>query len=403
MSTRCVPIPRHTLKIPAVLARGGTSRGLIFKREDLPEDEALWDLIFLTALGSPDPRQLDGVGAGDSHTSKIAVVNASTRADADVDFLFGEVAITEARVDYAGNSGNIIAALGPFAVDEGWVPLRTPSTPVRIHNLNTGKRIELDVPVSAGRAAEDGEFEMPGVNGPSARVDMRFPEPGGAVTGSLLTTDGARSRLQLEDGSSVEATLVDAANPVVFVNGGALGVAPDSTPAQLNSDLDLLRRLQAIRAAASVRFALVPRPQEAWDFSPMIPFLVLLFRPGSHPNIARPGHAVAKDDMDLGVRVLSLNMIHKAVNVTVSVAITAAALLPGSLVFEASAGAARSGILRIGHPSGVTSTGNASRPSEEGTMVESVQVARTARRIMQGEVLVPPSRMRWLQNLRSGG
>ena len=146
-------LPGITLRIPAVLARGGTSRGLIFKRDDLPMDESLWDLIFLAALGSPDTRQLDGVGAGDSHTSKIAVVNPSTRPGVDMDFLFGEVAITEPRVDYAGNSGNIIAALGPFAVDEGWVQPRSPTTRVRIHNLNTGKRIDLDVPVSAGRAA----------------------------------------------------------------------------------------------------------------------------------------------------------------------------------------------------------------------------------------------------------
>ncbi len=395
-------LPRYTLRIPAVLVRGGTSRGLVFKREDLPEDPALHDLVFLAALGSPDLRQLDGVGAGDSHCSKIAVVSRSASPDADVDFLFGEVAIREARVDYAGNSGNIIAALGPYALDEGWVEARAPETLVRINNVNTGKPIELLVPVVDGCAAEDGAFTIDGVPGFGPRIDMRFPDPGGAVTGHLLTADGPLSELDVPGLGAVRATLVDAANPVVFVDGAALGVDPAAPPPTLNADAALLERLQAVRAAASVRFGLVDRAQDAWDYSPMIPFLVLLFPPSRYPSFSDAHRVLDPDEMDLCARVLSLNLVHKSINVTVSVATTAAALLPGTLVHATSRGAAASGRLRIGHPSGVVHTAGAAREAPGGWTVEWVRLGRTARRIMQGEVLVQPPKLRWLAELRAG-
>lgn len=357
-------------------------------------------MIFLAALGSPDVRQLDGVGAGDSHCSKVAIVNPSARDDADVDFTFGEVAIGEARVDYAGNSGNIIAALGPFALDEGWVTPIAPETLVRIHNLNTGKPIELLVPVQDGRAAEDGDFSIDGVPGFGPRIDMRFPEPGGAVTGSLLTADGPISELPVPGLGAVRATLIDAANPVVFVDGQALGVDPATTPPALNANSALLERLQAIRAAAAVRFGLVERPGQAWDFSPMIPFLVLLFPPSGYQSFTDAARSITADEMDLCARVLSLNLVHKSINVTVSVATTAAALVPDTLVHQVSGGAATSGALRIGHPCGTVQTGGRARRTSNGWDVEWVRLGRTARRIMQGDVLVQPSKLRWLAQLR---
>jgi len=399
---RVTELPRHTLRVPAVLVRGGTSRGLVFRREDLPQDPELRDLVFLAALGSPDARQLDGVGAGDSHCSKIAVVERSRRDDADLDFLFGEVAISEARVDYAGNSGNIIAALGPFALDEGWVQARAPQTLVRIHNLNTGKPIELLVPVEHGRAAEDGDFRIDGVPGFGPRIDMRFPHPGGAVTGRLLSAGGPLSRLEVPGLGTVAASLVDAANPVVFVDGTALGVDPGAAPAALNADRALLDRLQAIRAAASVRFGLVARAEDAWGFSPMIPFLVLVFPPRAYPSLADASRRIEPAEMDLCARVLSLDLVHKSINVTVSVATTAAALVPGTLVHEASAGAAAGGALRIGHPSGVVHTAGEARGEGAGIEVQWVSLGRTARRILEGEVLVQPAKLRWLAQLRSG-
>jgi 2-methylaconitate cis-trans-isomerase PrpF len=324
-----------------------------------------------------------------------------------VDFLFGEVAITEPRVDYAGNSGNIISALGPFALDEGWVEAVAPQTLVRINNLNTGKTIEVMVPVENGRAAEDGDFTVDGVPGFGPRIDLRFPFPGGAVTKSLFTADGPRSQLEVPGVGVLEATLIDAANPVVFIDGAAFGVDPCTPPAVLNADADLLARLQAVRAAAAVRFQMVQRPEQAWQFSPMIPFLLMLFAPSDYPSISDRSRTLSPADMDLCTRIVSMNLIHKSINVTVSVATTSAALIPGTLVHEFSHGAAQSGQLRIGHPSGVAHTSGSARKrpadehGEEGWEIEFVSLGRTARRIMQGEVLVQPSKIRWLQDMRA--
>jgi hypothetical protein len=338
-----VQLPRHTLQIPAVLVRGGTSRGLVFKARDLPGDDELRDLIFVAALGSPDVRQLDGVGAGDSHCSKIAVVSPSQSADADMDFLFGEVSITEPRVDYQGNSGNIISALGPFALDEGWVEAVAPETLVRIHNLNTGKHIEVLVPVEHGRASEDGDFQIDGVPGVGPRIDLNFPSPGGAVTSALLTADGPRSKLDVPGLGMVDASLIDAANPVVFIDGSSMGVDPQTPPAQLNTNAALLKDLQAIRAAAAVRFGLVGHAKDAWDFSPMVPFLQMVFPSAQYQSLSDSKRIVAAEEMDFCARIVSMNLIHKSINVTVSVATTAAALIPGTLVHEISRGAAQSG------------------------------------------------------------
>ena len=190
-------------RIRAVFVRGGTSRALVFHRRDLPSARAEWDPIFLAALGSPDPsgRQLDGLGGGISSLSKVAVVGPSTHPDADVDFTFGQVEVTRAFVDYAGNCGNISSAIGPFALDEGLVPAREPETLVRIHNTNTRKLIHARVPVSGGQAAVRGDFVLPGVPGTGARLALEFLDPGGAVTGRLLPT-GPRSTLEhLRDAS----------------------------------------------------------------------------------------------------------------------------------------------------------------------------------------------------------
>lgn len=403
-----------TYRIPCTFMRGGTSRGLVFRREALPLDESLWDLLFLAAIGSPDVRQLDGVGAGDSHTSKIAVVNPSAGDDADLDYLFGEVAITEPRVDYAGNSGNIIAALGLFAVEEGLVPAVAPETLVRVRNLNTGKLIELFVPVADGRPAEDGDFAIDGVPGFGPRIDMRFPRPEGAVTGRLLPTGSPRTTLAVPGLGALEVTLLDAANPVVLLTGSAVGVTPRTPLAQLNGDAALLETLQRVRSAASVAMGLVARPEDAWAYSNMVPFPVLLFPPADYPRFDDPAAAVAAQDVDFCARVISLGRVHKSINVTVSVALTAAALTPGTLAHElARATAAGRGddaeplALRIGHPSGIVHTTGAALPAAEAGPdapgIAWVRLGRTARRIMDGTVLVQPYKLRWLRALAQRG
>lgn len=388
-----------TLKIPCVLMRGGTSRGLVFRREHLPADRALWDLIFLAAIGSPDVRQLDGVGAGDSHTSKVAVVNPAREPGADLDYLFGEVAITEPRVDYAGNSGNIISALGLYAVEEGLVPAREPETLVRVRNLNTGKIIELSVPVQGGAPEEDGDFAIDGVPGFGPRIDMVMRNPGGSLTGKLLPAGAPVTLLEVPGVGRVEASLVDAGNPAAFVRGEALSLEPGRSVASINGDEVLLERLQRVRSAASAAMGLVARPEDAWAHSPMVPFLVLVWPPAAYARFDDPRRQVRAEETDLSARVISLGKLHKSINVTVSTALTAAVLIPGTLPHAIAGQAAGSGLLRTGHPSGVVHTWGRLETREGQPHIAFVRMGRTARRILEGHVLIQPHKLRYLRGL----
>ena len=396
-----------TLRIPCTLMRGGTSRGLVFRRENLPSDRAEWDVIFLTALGSPDPRQLDGVGAGDSHTSKVAIVNPCPDDEGtDMEFLFGEVAITEARVDYAANSGNIIAALGLYAVEEGWVTPVEPETRVRVRSLNNGKIIELLVPVTDGRAAEDGDFTIDGVPGAGPRIEMVFPHPEGTTTGKLLPTGEPITRLEVPGIGPVDVSLVDSGNPIVCVKGEDFDLTPETMPNHLNAGWVTRSKIQALRSAASVAMGLVQEPGQAWEYSPMIPYPVLLFPPSSYSRFNHEGPPLEPDDMDICARVISLDMAHKAINVTVTVALTSAAMIPGTLAHLLSDGRAaelsKGGEFRIGHPSGVLRArglyGEGTDP-EGAPRIASVGLGRTARRIMDCEVLIQPHKQRWLKQV----
>ncbi len=396
-------LPEHCLKIPAVLMRGGTSRGLIFKREDLPGDfdtnRRLWDLIFLCALGSPDARQLDGVGAGDSHTSKVAVLNPSHSEDVDLEFLFAEVAIDEARVDYAGNSGNIISAIGLYALEEGWVRPVAPCTPVRILNLNTQKVIEVRIPVEHGCASSSGEFSIDGVPCPGAEIELYFPDPAASLCPHLLPAGDVMTPLSVDGVGTVRVTLVDAANPVVLIDGQQLGVDPKTPIVTLNNDTHLLQNIQALRDQASVACGLVDKPQAAWNYSPMVPFPVLIFAPCSYPNLINGQSQIEAAEMDLCARVVSLGKFHKAINVTVSVALTAASLIPGSVIQRLCPDLPVSGQLRIGHPSGTVQTRGQARSNGGQTEILGVGISRNARRIMQGEILVQPGKLRWLASI----
>jgi len=370
--------------------RGGTSRGLVFNRDALPEDSVLRDAIFLCALGSPDVRQLAGVGAGDSHSSKIAVVSQSQDDDADVDYLFGEVAITEARVDYAGNSGNLISALGLYAVEENWVVPMAPATEVRVRNLNTEKITLVSVRVQNGAPADDGDYAIDGVPGRGARIDLVFPRPEGALTGRLLPAGEPASVMDVPGVGRVRASLIDAANPLVIVEGTRFGVSPQDSVASLNANADFLRRIRALRAHAAVRMGLIARDEDIDNFSNMVPFPVLLFPPSSYQKFGAADHRIDATDMDLCARVVSLN--------TVSVGLTAAALVSRTLAEEISGGVAASGRLRLGHPSGTTETfGKMQENSPESApAIAWVRLGRTARRIMQGEILVQPGKLRQL-------
>jgi 2-methylaconitate cis-trans-isomerase PrpF len=367
----------------AVYVRGGTSRALIFRREDLPDgtpprDCAAWDPIFLAAIGSPDPngRQLNGLGGGISSLSKVAVVGPPTRADADVDYTFAQVAVGEPVVSYRGNCGNISSAIGPFAVDEGIVRASGAEGVVRIHNTNTAKVIEARFPVANGRAAVAGEMAVAGVAGTGAPIRLAFRDPGGAATGRLLPTGRSRETLRLRDGSAVDVSLVDAANPVVFVAAASLGLTASETPDQLGADRALLERFEEIRVAAAVAMG-IASDAEARTTMKNMP-LVALVAPPPEPEVA-----------DVAVRAISSGQPHRAVPLTAAMCVAIAARISDSIVSRCVAAVGPSGDLRVAHASGVLPVAATVRVADGGVVAEEAVVYRTARRLMQGEVLIP--------------
>src|SRR3954470_18233301 len=262
------------LKIPAVFMRGGTSNAIVFNANDLPRERALWDDIFLAAIGSPDPygRQLDGMGGGISSLSKVCVVGPSTRPDADIDYTFAQVSVKESKVDYSGNCGNMSSAMGPFAVDEGLVKASGKEALVRVHNTNTKKIIWSRFAIDDGAAAVDGDLAIPGVSGTGSPVRLEFPEPGGATTGKLLPTGSVADVLEVPGYGRFNVSMVDAANACCFARAEELGITGTEMPEALDADSALLEKLAAIRIAASVAMGIAATPEEA-KAKRVVPFI----------------------------------------------------------------------------------------------------------------------------------
>ncbi|KAJ5989089.1 hypothetical protein N7481_004299 [Penicillium waksmanii] len=367
--------------LPAAYYRGGTSRAVFFKQEDLPQDRKQWDSIFRGVIGSPDPygRQLDGLGGGISSLSKICVVGKSTHRDADVDYTFVSLGIKNTDVDYSSNCGNMISAVGPFAVDAELFPLseeNADSASVRIHNTNTGKIIHSSFPVVDGEAAATGDFSIDGVAGSAARIQLDFINPAGSATGSLLPTGNPIDTI---DG--ISATCLDTANPCVFVRASDLGVEGDLTPDEITAHPDLLSRLDSIRRQAGVKMGLAE---------------TLAAVPGSIPKIclvAAPLSSSTRDasqnqtsaNVDLLARALSVGQPHKAVPITVALALAAAARVPNSTVADVVAGKnpVDDAGITIGHASGNLLVG--ANFDDDGALLFAT-VFRTARRLFEGRI-----------------
>ena len=366
--------------------RGGTSRAVIFHRHDLPSDRADWDRIFLAVMGSPDRngRQLDGMGGGISSLSKVCVVGPPTVEGADVDYTFVQVSVTDASVDYAGNCGNMSSAIGPFAVDEGIVPhVGNGQRHVVIHNTNTGKLIRAIFDVVDGSAAVDGELEIDGVSGSGAPVKLEFLEPGGAKTGKLLPTGNVTDRLQIRNGLTVDATLIDAANPCVFLSASDFGKRGTETADELEADTALMEDLESARCQASVAMGLAATVAQARTLQ-SIPKVALIFAPQVHRLAS--GRVLAVEEFDIGIRMISMGRPHRAVPITGAVCLAVAMRLPHSLpsrLMTESGGA-----LRVGHPSGVVSVdAQISEGPMQGPHADFGSVYRTARRLFEGSVL----------------
>jgi len=368
-------------RIRAVFMRGGTSKALVFRAEDLPAERAAWDAIFLAAMGVPDPngRQLDGMGGGLSSLNKVCVVGPATHADADVDYTFVQLGVDEPLADYGGNCGNMSSAIGPYAVEGGLVPCpEDGEAVVRIHNTNTGKLIVARFPVVGGALAADGDMALDGVAGTAAPVKLEFVAPGGAKTGKLLPTGNAVDVLYVPGLGAIEASLVDAANPCVFVDAASLGLSGVEMPADLDKDAEFLGRMEAIRRAGSVAMGLAPDLVAAGKLA-SIPKVAMLSRPA--PAATLSGRVLAADEVDVMVRMISVGQPHRAVPITGAVCLGVAARVPGTIAYRLCSSA--EGPIRIGHASGTTVV---DADVQDGVALNGA-VYRTARRLFEGNVV----------------
>ncbi len=367
--------------------RGGTSKGLLFKADDLPGDPARWDAIFCAAMGSPDPngRQLNGLGGGLSSLSKVCVVGRPSRADADIDYTFAQVSVREARVDMNGNCGNMSSAIGPFAVDEGLIKAADGRVTVRIHNTNTRKIIHSTFEVRDGRALQNGDFAIPGVGGTGAPIKLEFLEPGGAITGKLLPTGDVIEELDVPGVGRIDVSMVDAGNACAFVRAESLGLTGIESPEQLERDARIMEALLAIRAQASVAMRIAPDAATA-RAKAGTPSIGIVSTPAAWTTLA--GESLEADAADMQVRMISSNQPHRALPLTASLCIAVAASLPDSLVNRVQR-QTRPGPLRLGMPSGVLAVNADVRKDRDGWYAQAGSFFRTARRLFEGRVCLP--------------
>jgi 2-methylaconitate cis-trans-isomerase PrpF len=379
-------------RIRAVVMRGGTSRAVFFHQADLPVDPEIRDRVILKIYGGGDPygRQIDGLGGATSVTSKTAIIGPASVPDADVDYTFGQVSVGKPLIDYGGNCGNISSAVGPFAIEEGLVRATDPVTQVRIWQTNTRKRIIAHVPTAGGVPQAEGEHSIDGVPGAGALILLEFLNPGGSMTGRLLPTGHPTDALDVPGVGGVTVSLIDAANPVVFIRPSDLGLTGLETAERVDGDPALLSRIEAVRAHAAVRMGLAPNAAEASAKSPGVPKIAFVTSPQEY--IAADGRVVAPAGIEVVGRIMTMGRLHRAYALTGAICTAVAAQVEGTLVHEA-ARAARSGerSVRIGHPSGVIEIGVDVRRSDGAWIVEKVTTQRTARRLMEGAALIPAS------------
>ncbi|MDC7817573.1 MULTISPECIES: 2-methylaconitate cis-trans isomerase PrpF [Pseudomonas] len=386
------------IKIPATYMRGGTSKGVFFNLKDLPEAAQLpgaaRDALLLRVIGSPDPydKQIDGMGGATSSTSKTVILSKSIKADHDVDYLFGQVAIDKAFVDWSGNCGNLSAAVGSFAVSSGLVdPARIPQNGVavvRIWQANIGKSIIAHVPITNGEVQETGDFELDGVTFPAAEVQLEFLDPAAeeeGAGGSMFPTGNLVDDLEVPGVGTFKATLINAGIPTIFVNAADIGYRGTELQGDINGDPKALAMFETIRAHGALRMGLIQHLDQAAQrqHTPKVAFVA---PPADYQ--ASSGKAIKAGDVDLLVRAMSMGKLHHAMMGTAAVAIGTAAAIPGTLVNLAAGGGARSAV-RFGHPSGTLRVGaEATQSGGDWTVVKAI-MSRSARVLMEGWVRVP--------------
>lgn len=346
---------KQVFSLPVVIMRGGTSRGVYILESDLPRDRSKWDALLLRLMGSPDKKQIDGLGGAQSVTSKAAILRRSDRDGADVDYTFAQVSVDKPLVSYKGNCGNISSGVGPFAIERGLVQAEDGVTTVRIFNTNTGKLIRAEVQTPGGQVDYGGDFAIAGVPGTAAPVKLKFVEPAGTLGGGLLPTGNAVDTLEVPGFGPVQVSIVDAANPLVFVRAADLGLRGDELPSELDGDPEKLELLETVRGLAAVKLGLIEDyTRSAWD-TPGIPKMTFVAPAGTYT--ASDGREIEGGQIDLLARMMSMQKTHPSYAMTGAMCTAAAAVVPGSIVRQVLSESADTQFIRIGHPAGVLECG----------------------------------------------
>jgi hypothetical protein len=388
------PNQMSQIKVPATYMRGGTSKGVFFNLEDLPQEAqvagAARDKLLLRVIGSPDPyaKQIDGMGGATSSTSKTVIVSRSSRADHDVDYLFGQVSIDKPFVDWSGNCGNLSAAVGPFAIHAGLIPQdRIPENgivTVRVWQVNISKTILIHVPIVNGFVQETGEFELDGVTFPAAEIQVDFVDPSDGE-GSMFPTGNLVDDLVVPDVGTFNATFINAGIPTIFIDAESIGYQGTELQDDINNDDAALAMFESIRAHGALKMGLISDLEEA-QTRQHTPKIAFVSKPKSY--LSSSGKAVNESDIDVLVRALSMGKLHHAMMGTAAVAIASAACVPGTLVNLAAGGGEKESVT-FGHPSGTLKVGAQAKQAEQGWVVHKAIMSRSARILMEGFVRVP--------------
>ncbi|KRA44844.1 hypothetical protein ASD80_06820 [Devosia sp. Root635] len=369
-----------------VLMRGGTSKGVFLRASDVPDDREDLAKLLLAVMGSPDRRQIDGLGGADKLTSKAAIMGPPTRADSDVSYLFGQVGITVPQVEFNVNCGNLTAAAAVYAIEEGLVAPREGTTRVRIHNVNTDKIITADVPVANSKPLVAGDLAIDGVPGTGAPIALNFGDAAGAITGQLLPLGAPQSLLSVPELGEIPVSVVDCANLVIFVTAETLGMRGAEAPDEVDGNAALIGRINAIRRAVAHRLGF----GEYFDSRPAAatPFCVIVSPPAEYTSFST-GRPVPADSMDIVCRQFAAGSVSRAYAATVTACTGVAARLKGSVLHTVLASSAHDRPkLRIGHPSGTIAVESSISGSADNPKVDKALILRTARRLAEGRTFL---------------
>lgn len=371
-------------QIPCLWMRGGTSKGAFFLEQDLPPAGKARDQILLNVMGSPDPKQINGLGGGTSVTSKVAIVGPSQRPDADVDYTFAQVSVDKPIVSYKGNCGNISSAVGPFAIERGLIKTTDPITTVRIYNTNTNKIIHADIRTQDGLVQYQGDYQIAGVPGFAAPIKLKFIRPAGTISPRLLPTGAPVDTLDVPGVGPIEVSLVDAANPLAFIRASDVGLSGTELPPRIDEDASLLAKLERIRGMAAVKLGLISDYSvSAWK-CPGLPKLTLVAPAQNY--ITSEGKNISCDSMDLLSRMMSMQKAHPSYAMTGAMCTAAAAAVEGSIVQQVLGSHVDLQHLRIAHPSGILEAGVDFLPTAGEPDILDTYGFRTANLLMEGNV-----------------